>query len=235
MDFDENKKFSYCGCEISSSGQMVILFSEGNLGSNINNAFDKNHITKALNEAPSTPSGLSFISRLYITQVYNKEIPKTQEKINKLLQTEITLDPNFEQTFSTLKASKTKMRNNDWEENLGSFLRYYFEGLVSNLESAKFGEDDMLMEGFTDAVDKSRVSFRIVDAGVMKASYNECVIEDGVLYIQVRLPWVDAYETAINEICRLLRSTLARTCTILVKRSSICSRKKWDSEMWEHS
>lgn len=59
------------------------------------------------------------------------------------------------------------------------------KALASRLERRNFGEDDMMPEGFTEAVSKGLVAFRIVGEDELNDSSNECVIEDGVLYLQV--------------------------------------------------
>lgn len=182
MDFDEEKKFTYCGCQVSSSGQLVILFGEGYLGTNIDYALENDNLVKALNSASSSAEDpLSFSARESVRKDYNAEIGRTQEKLSAILQKTVTLEPNFEEVSSKLKAASDAPGS--WEVNLGSFVRLYFEGLLGYLTREKFGEDDMLQEGLAEAVDKSIVQFRLVDE--LKASYNECVIEDGVLYLQV--------------------------------------------------
>ncbi|KAF5020807.1 hypothetical protein F66182_7167 [Fusarium sp. NRRL 66182] len=56
------------------------------------------------------------------------------------------------------------------------------ETLVSQLENDKFDKDDMLQEGLLEAVDKHAVYVRVVDQ--TSRSYNETVVEDGLLYLQ---------------------------------------------------
>ncbi|KAM5353970.1 hypothetical protein ACJ41O_000620 [Fusarium nematophilum] len=182
MDYDEDKKVSYCGCKVSSSGELVVLFSEGNLGSNIDYALEGSNLTKALNEAPSSgdEQSMSYTARTSISKDYEPEISRAQEKLNKILGQEIAIVPNFEGNFAKLKAGKNV--RDDFESNLGSFTRLYFEALNSYLENEKFGEDEMLQEGLLEAVEGRAVHFRIVDE--TKRSYNETVIEGGILYLQ---------------------------------------------------
>lgn len=182
MDFDEHKKFSYCGCEVSPSGQLVILFSEGNLGTNIDYALESSNLTKALDSAPTADAAgpMSHSAHMGIKE-YNAEIGKTQEKLNALLQKTLALEPNFEAVFE--KLNKAADAPDGWQANMGSFVRLYFESLVDLLEREKFGEDEMLREGLLEPLEKEVVRFRVVDE--LKTSYNECVIEDGVLYLQV--------------------------------------------------
>ncbi|KAF7561479.1 hypothetical protein G7046_g2657 [Stylonectria norvegica] len=182
MDFDEAKKVYYCGAQVSPEGELVILFAEGNLGSNIDQAFDRDNITKALNEAPAGDNAkpLSYVTRKEIRNEYTPNIAAIQEKVNKILGKEITLDPNFEDVYAKLKASPKS--TNDWEEHIGPYVRFYFKGLADHLESKGFGDDEMLQEGLVEALESSTVHFRITNE--LKSYYNEAVFEDGVLYLQ---------------------------------------------------
>ncbi|KAF4454765.1 hypothetical protein F53441_2843 [Fusarium austroafricanum] len=179
MDFDEKKTVSYCGTKVSPDGELVILFTEGNLGTNTNYAADNNNLTKALNEAPSTARPMSYVARAGIRSDYDANFQQVQEKLNKILGQEIAIVPNFEANFEKLKANT---KDNDWEQNFGRSHFSYLEGLVSTLEYEKFGEDEMLQEGLLEAMDKHAVHVRVVDQ--TKRSYNETVIEDGILYLQ---------------------------------------------------
>lgn len=48
----------------------------------------------------------------------------------------------------------------------------------------KVGEDDLIREGFNEAVEYEQARFRLVDK-LKYDSYGECDIEDGVLYLLV--------------------------------------------------
>ena len=191
MDFDDAKKFYYCGVEVSSAGELVILFSEGNLGTNIDDALSRSNLAKALNEAPISNGSLSYATRTGIRQEYTGQIASVQEKLNKIVGKEIPLDPNFEAVFEKLKAGPNSP--NEWEDRVGEYIRLYFQALNEYLEREKFGEDDMLQEGLTEALEGNAVRFRIVDK--TNSYYNEPVIEDGVLYLQVSYPQQEAAES----------------------------------------
>lgn len=178
MDVDLNKKFTYCGCEVSESGQLVILFSPDNLGSNIDHAVNEEHLTKALNEAPSKEP-LSYVARKGIREEYNKEIEAIQKRINEQLGKEITLKPEFETAFEKLKGAKDA--DESWEVNLGMYIRSYFDGLASWLEYNKVKDDEMVQEGVNEAAESGTVAFRVVDS---VSGYNEVAVEGGVLYLQ---------------------------------------------------
>ncbi|KAF9765446.1 hypothetical protein IL306_002271, partial [Fusarium sp. DS 682] len=180
MDFDEKNTVSYCGVKVGSEGELVILFTKGNLGTNINHAADTNNLTKALNQAPSTIRPMSYVARASIRSDYDPSIKEVQEKLNQILGQEIAIVPNFEANFEKLKAKASA--DSGWEQSFGRAHFSYFEGLVDQLKYDKFGEDDMLQEGLLEVMDKHAVHFRVVDE--TKRSYNETVYEDGILYLQ---------------------------------------------------
>ncbi|GJN83194.1 hypothetical protein VFPFJ_11152 [Purpureocillium lilacinum] len=181
MDLDTEGKFSYCGCEVSSpDGKLVMLFREGNLGTNIDYALAVDTLVQALNAASAPSLPMSFVARASIREAYDPEIAKTRAKIDGALGRETALEPNFEANFAKLTAAGVT----DWQHNLGYFTQSYLDAFGDWLVSNKAAEDEMVREGVNEAVEKAKVVFRIVDEGSMKSTYNECVIEDGVLYLQ---------------------------------------------------
>lgn len=188
MDLDVDQKVNYNGCKVSSDGELVIIFAEGYLGTNVDDTIAEEKFAPALNDAPtaSLASPMSFHARRSINIEYNPHIELIQKRLDDLLQFNVQLEPCFEEVFAKMKAAKSPEPR--WEVQFGFFMKEYFEGFVYKLETLKFGEDEMLREGFTEAVEKRAVAFRVVDASNMKKAYNECVLEDGILYLQVRLP-----------------------------------------------
>ncbi|KAJ1324244.1 hypothetical protein MN608_10304 [Microdochium nivale] len=191
LDLDENKRWSYCGVDVHE-GQLRMLFAPSNLGVNISYCLERDVLQKALNEAPaaeSSDSKLSYAARTNIRQEYDTKIGDIQKKIAEILANpDIKLNPNFDAIFASLlaesKVKKTELRD-DWQSSIGYLAREYFDGLVSQLGWQKFEDDDMLQEGFKEAVDKNEVCLRIVDS-LKDSSYCECVVEDGVLYLQCK-------------------------------------------------
>ncbi|KAK2590944.1 hypothetical protein QQS21_011363 [Conoideocrella luteorostrata] len=181
MDIDTNKKVSYCGCEVSPTGQLVIIFNEDNLGCNIDHAANEENLTKALNDASSPSLTMSYVARKGIREDYDKEIGPIQKRLNEQLGKEITLKPEFESNFEKLKAAKDA--DPDWETNLGMYIFKYFDGLVWWMENNKVKDDDMVQEGLNEAASSGTVAFRIVDA-LKDGGYNESLIEGDVLYLQ---------------------------------------------------
>ena len=193
MDLEETSppRFSYGGCDVLD-GKLRILFVEKNLGTNIDYCCQEETLFKALNAAPSDRS-LSFSARTGIRSDYDPKIAEIQHSIAELLgkaDEEVKLSPNFEDTFSKLSdlAADKKKRSSlreDWQVYLGLFTLKYFEGLAYQMKHLKVGEDEMVQEGFLEAVSRNEIAFRIVEK-LKYDSYCEVVIEDGVLYLQCK-------------------------------------------------
>jgi hypothetical protein len=104
------------------------------------------------------------------------------EKARTLLQNpKLEFQPGFEALGEKLKSGKDV--RDDWETNLGDFARRYYEGFIDVLEREKFGEDEMLREGFEEGIPKGVVQLKLVDA-LKNGGYNETVFDDGALSIQ---------------------------------------------------
>jgi hypothetical protein len=188
MEYDEAKKVRYCGADVVD-GKLRIIFEEGEMGTNMYGALDGPPLEKALTEAdPPAGTIMSYSARANIRLDYDAKISPIQEKIAAQLQNpDIILLPNFEDTFEKLMAESKRKKNTlsrTWQQELGDITRKYFDGIAFQLKKQKFGEDELLREGFQDMIDKGTIAFRIVD----KLEYDsdcECKIENGVLYLQV--------------------------------------------------
>ncbi|PMD49005.1 hypothetical protein L207DRAFT_477714 [Hyaloscypha variabilis F] len=191
-------KFSYCGSDVQD-GQFRLLFHPDKLGTNINDVAQK--IAEALSAAPQ-PEGastLSYAARHSIKTEYTTKIVPVLEKAQKLLQNpKLEFQPGFEALGAKLKSGKDV--RDDWETNLGNFATKYFEGFVDVLEREKFGEDDLLREGFEEGVPKGIVQLKLVDA-LKNGGYNETLLEDGALTIQTT---PDRWGTNIHYSCEKL-------------------------------
>jgi hypothetical protein len=177
--------FSYCGVDIES-GRLRLHFHPNCLGTNINNAADR--LADAISKAPQ-PEGspsLSFAARASVKADYDAKISEILEKCRKLLENpKLKFEPGFEELGKGLKGGKDV--RDDWETNLGDFARRYFESFKDVLEREKFGDDELLREGFGEGVPEGVVKLKVVEK--LKSGYNEIVVEDGALIIQVRLIW----------------------------------------------
>lgn len=203
MDIDEKDKVSYCGAEVTATGQLAIVFKISNLGSNVDEAFQHKHLTAALNEAPNTPAGLSYVTRFNIKDDYYSRIAETQTKLNTILQTELTLVPNFEEAAAKLAAANGD--DTRWQELLGNFVRLYFDALAVYLKFKRFESDEMLREGLLESIPTKKVVFRILDNGKLKNEPSEVVIEDDTLYLQTTpATWNSNIDNVANNLIDIL-------------------------------
>ena len=188
----EDKKISYCGCSIAN-GSLRILFAKEYLGTNIGNATQD--LDKAVNEAgiaSSSDSGseasLDFNAKSSIRLEYEPKVGEVKTKLEKILALPVlTLTPNFEHNFAAVSKHVQAVGGRDlpreWQTHFGSFTMFYFEGLAHQLEYAGFGKDEMLQEGFQDAVENNEIQLRVVEK-LIKKTYHEVLVENGVLIIQ---------------------------------------------------
>ncbi|WYZ34295.1 hypothetical protein EsH8_I_000571 [Colletotrichum jinshuiense] len=188
---DKNARVTYCGVLVKD-GKLALVFAENNLGTNADYALDARGLLKALNDAPPAPgsdAAMSYAARTSIRQEYDPKIEETREKLAGMLEKpDVVLVPNFEANFAKIRQAQGKKGSSirdDWEGNLGDWTRKYFEGLVYQMTYQKFGDDDLLREGFNEAVEKGEIHFRIVDK-MAYGTYGEVVLEDGVVYVQTQ-------------------------------------------------
>ena len=104
------------------------------------------------------------------------------EEARKLLQNpKLEFEIDFSEMGKMLKGGEDV--RDDWERNLGNFAVLYFESFVSTLKYEKFDKDDMLREGFEEAIPKMIVQFRLVEK--LSSGYSEILLDDGKLVMQV--------------------------------------------------
>lgn len=99
---------------------------------------------------------------------------------------DVIFDFNFQQIYDVFKVVKD-VSDDYWEMNIGNFMWFYFEVLVSSFKLQNFDSDEMMREVFVEVLEKGMIVFRVVEQGKMKVFYNECVFEDGVFYMQVSI------------------------------------------------
>ncbi|ORY06774.1 hypothetical protein BCR34DRAFT_632056 [Clohesyomyces aquaticus] len=181
MEMDEEGKVRYCGCDVRDR-YLRILFQDTCLGSNIDYALTD--LEDALSAV--SPAGyLSYSVCHSIKQDWDKDFSELKAKIAKQLANAIVLDPNWEQVHAALEAEPcVKEDREGWEKRFGSFVKSCFEALAYTLAYNEFETDNLLREGFEEAVSKNEIRFRIVKELTGGAYYNQTVIEDGVLYLQ---------------------------------------------------
>ncbi|KAL8307121.1 hypothetical protein RB593_005830 [Gaeumannomyces tritici] len=148
LDFDEEKKLgSYGGVEIAD-GRIRLGFAPQCLGTNVDYCIDGTKFAQALNDAapaPGTSAPMSYLARNDIRMEYDAKIEETRKKLAEMLERpEIKLVPNFEEAFAKMTEAKAKdkkkVMRDDWQQNLGNFVRRYYEGLEYQAKYQKFGE-----------------------------------------------------------------------------------------------
>ncbi|CAD6586150.1 MAG: hypothetical protein ASARMPRED_002455 [Alectoria sarmentosa] len=207
-----NPKISYSGCEISG-GMLRLVFSGKYLGSNLSTVCAE--LATAVNNAGvSTNAGggaaLDFDAKSSIKKDYEPEIANVKAKIQSILGLPmLELHPNFERNFAAIAAYTASGKQattypREWKKRIGGNTLMYFQGLISSLEGQGFAKDDMLQEGYQETADKNEIGLRIVDK-LQKGTYNECVFENGVMYIQTTPQyWTTNIRDAGNRIMDLL-------------------------------
>lgn len=81
--------------------------------------------------------GFSLSAKDSIENEYEAEIEDLNQEINKILGTEVTLDPNFQENYKVLSRSKVYKGENwqgDWQMRIGKVTLSYFKGLKWQLE-----------------------------------------------------------------------------------------------------
>ena len=191
MESTSNPKISYTGCAISS-GVLRILFAKDALGYNV--ADSLLNLTDAISEArtPEYDTALNFHARSSIRLDYEPGISAVKGRFERLLSLPVfEIEPNFERNYAALLSydrSNDKsgyLLRDDWQKSLGEVTLEYFASFVKVMEEKGFGDDELLREGFTEAVERNQIALRVVDA-LIQGHYNEPVLENGVLYIQTK-------------------------------------------------
>ncbi len=212
IEADQSGKTSYCGCTISG-GCLRILFNEKYLGSNMRDSTAE--LGKAINEAGIASSGsggaaLNFDAKTAIKKDYEPAIGAIEARIAAAIDAPvITLYHNFEANFARLAAyvasgQKDSMFPGEWQKNIGKDIISYFNAFAEKLEDTGFNKDEMLQDGFKEALERNEISLRIVDK-LVKGSYNKHIIEGAVCYMQTTPKyWTTNIRDTVAVIMKLL-------------------------------
>jgi hypothetical protein len=182
----------YPGCDIKD-GSLRILFQEKFLGANCSSGIWG--FEQAVNNAvdpTENNSSISFIAAQSLKRKFDTQIEAVRLKAASMLQfPSIKLTGDFETIFTKLKAAP-KPAPEYWisqEKLLGDVAFEYFRNAFLEEVRIEFSNDDMSCEAFRDAVFRDEVRLRMVDEISGRNGFDfEAVLEEGVLYIQVRGP-----------------------------------------------
>ena len=189
-----------------ASGVFRIVFRTGGLGVNTNNAcadiagtLNKASLAATAKESGGEEPALGFQAKSDIRTNWDAKLPELQKGFQELLAAPVfTLTPNFEENATKLLAYEKKHRKpgvgagydtcelrDDWRDRIGEFTEVYFSDGLYKLKDKGFGSDDMLQDGFKEAVEKNEIALKVVDELEGGKSYNTATIEGGVLVIKV--------------------------------------------------
>lgn len=211
MDVTSKPEVRYSGCEIVG-GVLRILFAKGALGTNASDSLV--NLSDAVNQAGSSSddASLDFNARSSIKSDYEAKIEPVKNKCQEILKLPtVEFEPNFEHNYAALARYLKTVKKSDkyghreWQKHLGGITLDYFRRFVGVMEDRGFGDDEMLQEGFKEAVEKNQIALRIVDKLNKGKGYNECVIENGVLYIQTTAEfWATNVDAPGEEVIKIL-------------------------------
>lgn len=185
LTVDDSEKHTYCGSDIKD-GTLRLLFHADRLGMFPSDA--SNDLVQALKSAPAPAGTMNLLARNGIKADYDGGgAAKTvrADLAKALAVADLRLTPNFEANYARL-AALDDAAPAGWDARLGRDTLAYFEGVLKSLRSQKFDSDEILQEGFQEAVVKKEIALAIVDVLDCGGSYNEVAVKDGVLVVQVR-------------------------------------------------
>ena len=176
------------GCDVKD-GNIRILYREKRFGVNIYSS-SVYKVADAVNTAPLPTNynpQMSFYARQSVRLQYGTQIEEIRLKAAIILNTpSIKFTPNFEQIYDQIKDIRNAMHAGSyWEENLGRTGLSYYKDAFLDVLSRDFAGNEYLVEAFQESVFKNEICLRIVDK-IQGYNRFEGVIEDGILYIQVR-------------------------------------------------
>ena len=200
LDYTTNPKISTCGCEVSG-GYLRLLFAKDRLGYNLPYVCEE--LGRAVNDAGKALASavgadgipLDFDAKQSIKKDWDPKAPQVESRLKDMLKTPVlTLTSNFESNFAALAAYSNSLSEvdrikwkRDWQKYYGGGVLAYFDKLAHNMEYAGFAKDDMLQDGFKEAVENNEISFKVVQK-LDKERWNETTIENGVLVIKTTPP-----------------------------------------------
>ncbi len=169
-------KAPYITSEIKE-GVYWILFKPDSLGTNTSSLGDS--LLAAVNIAPGFVFSLE--AKHSIDETWEEEYEDLTKEITELTGIpDVKLDPNFEENFKALNVQTDRR----WYTSFGAAtLAYFKDGLKYQLGRAGFKGDDMLQEGLQEVLTEKAFVLRVVPK--TKKTYNETVLENGTLYLQV--------------------------------------------------
>jgi len=191
LEHDDTGKVNYCACDIKD-GKLRMTFKASYYGSYCGDALGQLADTIEKETLPAGSGPLSFYSQQSIKSSYDPKIDAVQKELARLTGiTDIKLTPNFEQNVAVLAKNNA---SGDWRKEIGDASFRYFNALNEVLKDLKFGDDEMLREGFQEAITAKEVKLNVLEKLVSGGSYNEIDIDkSGVLNINSTVSYWGSY------------------------------------------
>jgi len=181
-----DNKFSYEGCSIKN-GVFEINYNSKAYGSN--NSYACSYMGKEIDRAlfAKSPYALPLLLKKGIRDDWTAQKETVTQGIQEeLLGAEVKLMADVEGIWKLMVDAKNSKQDVDLESiapNFGSYLFQYFDGFRYQVEY-QFKKDDLMVEGFTDAVPTGEIWVEVVPKDEMKSGYNECKIENGKVILR---------------------------------------------------
>lgn len=183
-----NSTVTYSACSVEA-GTFEINFNPTRPGVNVDYACSE--MEKSFDEAlfARSPERLPMIAKRGIRDDYeNKKEDLLRKFKEALLGADVKLVADYDAIWNQIVAGKKVNKDinpQDSARSLGSYIYSYFEGAASQFES-KLEKDDMMVEGYTEAVSTGEIVIDVVPEGTtLKSSYGVIEIADGKLFIKV--------------------------------------------------
>ncbi|KAG8751579.1 hypothetical protein FRC14_007765 [Serendipita sp. 396] len=184
---EADPKVSYSDCSIRS-GKFEFNFNPTNPGVNVD--YTCQELEKRLDEALAAkdPEALPVIARRDLQKEFeDKKQDLTSQFKEQLLGADVKLMADYDAIWKTIVAGKKVNSDVDLEScsrRFGSVLKQYFEGFLYYVKN-KLNKDDMMVEGFTEAVSTLELWVEVAPEGTkLKDSYYEIEIKDGKFIIR---------------------------------------------------
>lgn len=184
-------------------GRWRILFRDTAFGTNAQQA---GYNLSKMVYSPFPQPVPSMNTKHDIEQEYERRIQEVLNKIRTILAApNLVFSPNLEGNSTSLTTCGVKKEKfgQGWDRALREATIDYYDGLRSQLEWQGFKGDEMMQNGFKEAVPTLTVSLLVVPEITRK--YNDCMVENGVLVIRTK---PEAWWSNVDAACDQLSEQL---------------------------
>ncbi|EPS42903.1 hypothetical protein H072_3132 [Dactylellina haptotyla CBS 200.50] len=183
---DDLERGYYATCRIKD-GVLELVWKTGFFGSNTMDI--ARDLKKVLDTAyqEGNKGELPLAARQTFNEYFLAEKDKVEEEIaEELLGTKLELVVDPAEIWRVSVAEYDKLKKDDKSQidldsiaqRMGSGIMSYFKTFLAVIRT-EFKQDDLMVEGFLDMLDKKQVVFQVVPHEKLVKRYNEGVYEDG--------------------------------------------------------